>query len=557
MRPRVLAWAGVAAAAIAGILTSVAPAAAAGPPIAHPLGRFTVNQYAGLRVAPDAVHVDYVVDLAELPAFQARSEQVDTDGDGAVSAAENARYAETTCTASAGLLRLTVADRAAPLAVDRSAVTFPAGEGGLDTLRLECTLRAGVTVSDSATVTFRNDAYADRVGWREITATGDRMALTSSDVPDESVSGRLGAYPEDPLAEPLDVRSATLVARPSADAVPAADTVLAAPRQAADRLTAAFTGVVERQRLTIGIGLLGIVLAMVLGAAHALAPGHGKTVMAAVLIGERGTWRQAAVIAGSVTVTHTAGVLVLGAALATSLTFAPQRLYGGLAAVSGVLLAVVGVGLMRRALYARKHNQGHSHGHGHGHGRHQHGHQQGHQHGRQQEHEHDHQQEHEHDHQQEHEHGHRQEHEHGHQQGHQHGRQQEQEHGHEQGQEHGHEHAHQHGHGHHGPVRLRSLLTLGFAGGLLPSPSAVVVLLGAVALGRPWYGVLLVVAYGAGMAGALISIGLALGRFGPAISRRLPQRFTRWRPALPVLTSGVIVLVGLSLTAQAVLTQAS
>ncbi|WP_328468527.1 sulfite exporter TauE/SafE family protein [Actinoplanes sp. NBC_00393] len=607
---RLLQRIAVACAVVIGLLIAASPASA------HPLGRFTVNQYAGLRIAAEAVHVDYVVDLAELPAFQARSEQVDTDADGAVSPAEASRYAATACADDAGQLRVTVAGETVPLTVSRSAVTFPPGEGGLVTLRLECALLAAVTVPDPATVTFRNDAHPSSIGWREITATGDGFALTSSDVPESSVSGRLSAYPEDPLTSPSDVRSATVAVRASADAVPAGS-ALAAPRQAVDRLTAAFTGVVERQRLTFGLALLGIALAMVLGAAHALAPGHGKTVMAAVLVGERGTWRQAAVIAGSVTVTHTAGVLVLGATLATSVTFAPERLYGVLAAVSGVLLAGVGLSLLRRALRARKHPH-HDHAH----------------HGVAHDaaapdpdaaaaavHDHDlgggrpetgpvpaatalpGQAAHHgaapgpdapaarHDHERSddrsttatqhgaahaaatpasvvavihqkrtatppsvaaaahHErttappsvaaaahHGHGHSHSHGH--------------------SHPHGHGHQHGHSHHhGPISLRSLLTLGFAGGLLPSPSAVVVLLGAVALGRPWYGVLLVVTYGLGMAVALTSIGLALGRWGPALGRRLPQRLTRWRPAVPVLTAALIVLVGLSLTAQALLAQ--
>src|SRR4029453_12798100 len=114
------------------------------------------------------------------------------------------------------------------------------------------------------------------------------------------------------------------------------------PNRGVARLTAAFTGFIGRQHLGLGLAVLALALAAMLGAGHALAPGHGKTVMAALLIGERGTARQAGVVALTVTATHTTSVLVLGVVLATSLTFAPERLYGWLGVASGLLIAAVG-----------------------------------------------------------------------------------------------------------------------------------------------------------------------------------------------------------------------
>jgi ABC-type nickel/cobalt efflux system permease component RcnA len=94
---------------------------------------------------------------------------------------------------------------------------------------------------------------------------------------------------------------------------------------------------------------------------------------------------------------------------------------------------------------------------------------------------------------------------------------------------------------------------MGLVGGLVPSPSALVVLLGAVALGRTWFGVLLVVSYGAGMAACLVGLGALLARGG-----RLLRRANRGGPwvrrlgkALPLLTSVVIVVVGVGLAGQA------
>src|SRR5205823_984135 len=153
----------------------------------------------------------------------------------------------------------------------------------------------------------------------------------------------------------------------------------------------------------------------------ALAPGHGKTVMAAYLVGQRGSMRQAALIGLTVTATHTAGVLALGLALSVSSLVAPERLYPWLGLASGVLLAFIGAGLLRRAVRARKHRHAHHHHH------------------------------------------------------------------------HGHDHDHGPDHdGEAAPVRTRALVAMGFAGGLVPSPSALVVLLGAMALGRAWFGVVLV-----------------------------------------------------------------
>ena len=156
----------------------------------------------------------------------------------------------------------------------------------------------------------------------------------------------------------------------------------ARPERGTDRFAAAFTGLVARQDLTIGFALLALGAAVVLGALHALAPGHGKTVIAAYLVGERGSLRQAATLGMSVTVTHTAGVLVLGLVLSGSTRFVPERVYPWLGVASGLLLAAVGLGLLVRArrrgssglTFAHGHTHHHGHGHGHaGHDGHHHG----------------------------------------------------------------------------------------------------------------------------------------------------------------------------------------
>jgi ABC-type nickel/cobalt efflux system permease component RcnA len=100
----------------------------------------------------------------------------------------------------------------------------------------------------------------------------------------------------------------------------------------------------------------------------------------------------------------------------------------------------------------------------------------------------------------------------------------------------------------------RALVALGFAGGLVPSPSAVVVLLGASALGHAWFGVLLVVAYGAGMAATLTGLGLFLLRARRSVDRRVALRRPGWAALadrlLPLATASLIVAAGLLVAAQ-------
>ena len=515
-RRRLTARAGVLAAVLLGLLLLPAGAAAA-----HPLGNFTVNRAGGIRVQPDQVLVDYVVDMAEIPAFQTR-QTVDADADGEVGGAEAASWRQLQCRRVAAKLSAEVDGRPLRFTVAGSRLAFPPGQGGLVTLRLECDLAADAAVGGgSHTLRYRDGNADGRIGWREVTAAADRTTLEAADVPARSPSARLTAYPEDLLRSPLDQDRATVRYRPGGPALRGEPGPAGGGGRpvGVDRATAAFTALVARQQLTIGFALLAVALAGVLGAAHALAPGHGKTVMAAYLVGMRGSVRQAAVVGATVTATHTAGVLVLGAVLSASQVLAPERVYPWLGLASGLLLAAVGASLLSRTLRNARH--GHTHAppadqhadpaHGHG----------------------------------------------------------DDDHapngpgpkGHGSGPT-GHEHPHASGHHHHGPgggattgvMRTRSLVALGFAGGLVPSPSAIVVLLGAIALGHAWFGVLLVVAYGAGMAATLTGLGLLLLRARRTVDRRAALRRPGWAAAvgrvLPLAIASLIVLAGLVVAAQ-------
>ncbi len=497
-------WATAALLALAAALIGVAgaPAArAAGAPL-HPLGNATTNQYVGLRVAPDQLAVDYVLDLAELPAYQMCSAEFGAAGC-SPGAAEAAAAAARQCAEIAGQLTVRVAGPVVPLRVGGSSLTFPLGTAGLLTARFECALAAAVRLPAGAAVQLENPAHPGTVGWREVTAIGDRMTLQSSSVPAESASARLTSYPDQLLSSPPDVRSADLVLVPGGPAAePAAGVATPGSGESSpatrgvDRLSMAYTALVARQQLTAGFALLAVVLAVGLGCLHALAPGHGKTVMAAYLVGSRGSARQAMTIGLTVATTHTVGVLVLGLVLSASAAVAPERVYPWLGMASGLLLAIVGVGMLRRAVRVVRHARAHPHSHGPGHA-------------------------------------------------------------HDHGRSHGHSHPHGHHHDHAGTVspgpRLRSLIGMGVAGGLVPSPSALLVLLGGIALGRPWFGLLLVVAYGLGMAGLLAALGLLLARSRAVLDRRArtATRTRSWRlagglaRALPVGTAALVLAVGL------------
>ncbi|WP_239329974.1 nickel/cobalt transporter [Frankia sp. CiP3] len=497
-------WPAVAMIALA---FAVLPAGAAS---AHPLGNFTVNTSSVLRVQPDQVRVDVIVDMAEIPTAQSRP---------AIDAAGAETWREQECGRIAGQAELTADSRVRPLEPTTATLSFPPGAGGLSLLRLVCRYTAE-TGDTPASVRYTLRAYTDRVGWRETVALGDRTTLVASDVPARSPSGLLASYPADPLSSPSDVTSATLRVRPggppAVDPLDGRESTAVSPGgtgPGGSGLTARFTELAGRRALSFGMGLLAVALAVGLGTVHAFAPGHGKTVMAARIAGNRASRRELALMALAVTVTHTFGVLLLGMALTVSTDLAPERLYPWLGVASGMLMVSLGVALLRSRLAFRRisheyhdHNGGRAHpagadGHAHAHAHVD---------------------------------------SHGHGDGH--------------GHDHRHDHGHTHGgrwHSHPSPAgtpKLRGLLAMGFAGGLVPTPSAVVVLLGAVALGRAWFGVVLVFAYGVGMALALVGIGILLDRAHRPLLRRASSaapRFTavatRWAP---VATAGVIVVAG-------------
>ena len=276
------------------VVVLLAPASAT----AHPLGNFTVNRYAGIQLTPGEVRIDYVVDMAEIPTVQVRP-QVDADDDGAISDAERSAWALSTAAEIVTNLSLTIDLEPVALEVVSATMRFRPGQGGLDVLRLEATF-AG-PASDEGELAFADANFEDRVGWREITAAGaDGTRILGSDVPAQSITNGLLSYPQDLLSSPLDVREVTVTFEPgvASPAVPVAGDGSATAAQP-DQVGGAFAGLVGR---TGPFMVVALFLAFAFGALHALGPGHGKTLMAAYLVGAGGKARHAVGVGASVAV---------------------------------------------------------------------------------------------------------------------------------------------------------------------------------------------------------------------------------------------------------------
>ena len=455
----------------------LAPAAA----MAHPLGNFTVNRYAGIQLAPGQVRIDYVVDMAEIPTVQVRP-QVDANDDGVISDAERSAWAATAAAEIASNLALTIDRERVALEVVSAAMRFRPGQGGLDVLRLEATF-AG-PAPETGSLAFTDGNFEDRVGWREITATGaDGVAITGSDVPVRSMTDGLLSYPEDLLSSPLAVREASVSFEPgSAGAVSGDGVGETASAGRPEPVAGAFAGLVGRTGPFMAVALL---LAFAFGAMHALGPGHGKTLMAAYLVGAGGRVRHALGIGASVAVMHTASVLALGFVVLTATqVFAPERVYPWLGLVSGLIALGLGASLLVMRLGAWS-DRSHAHPHDHAHP---------------------------------------------------------------------HADAFAGGEGHaHPQIRVlsrRGLIALAVAGGILPSPTALVVLLGAVAVDRVAYGLALIGAFSLGLAAALVVVGFAALKARDAVSNRLSGTVAR---LLPVVSASAIAVAGLLLTVRGVL----
>jgi nickel/cobalt exporter len=404
--------------ALAALLV-LAPAAAA-----HPLGNFSINHLAVVSTGGGEVRVHYVLDQAEIPTFQER---------GLSEAAVLARKRDEV------RHRLSAFADGRPLALTASPgrLAHRPGQGGLPTTRVELDLvghaapRSSVRVADAT--------FPGRVGWKAVLAAGQR-----------DPTRRLTTYPKAVLSSPSDVRAATFHVRAGALVVPQRAAVHTSGDRSGD---GGFTKLFDDAAAGRGVLLLLLLAAFGWGALHALSPGHGKAMVAAYLVGTRGTARDAVALGATVTVTHTIGVFALGfVTLGLSAYVLPEDLYPWLNLVSALLVLGVGAAVLRK----RRHH-----------------------------------------------------------------------------------------HHHHDHLTSKGIVAMGASAGLIPCPSALVVLLGAIAQHQVGLGLVLITAFSLGLAATLTGLGILVVR---AARVPLPPRAAA---VLPALSAALIVLVGIVMTAKA------
>ena len=566
--------------------------------IAHPLGNFTTNTAIHVELTPERVEVVYVVDLAEIPALKARQELGASSGPVPPAAAD--RWRDKRCGSIAQSLDITRSGIPVALTPTGGArLAFPPGQAGLTTLRLECRLQAASGTSSVGPVTLVDRNYPDRLGWREISVSGDGVSI-AGDVANVSPTDLLLRYPKEAVRAPLRQLGASFDVSPAnpSEASSPSGTVVVSPAAAGrgnDGLTQRFQSLLDHRRVTPPFAAGAMLLAVFLGGLHALAPGHGKTIIAAYALGRQGRTADIIAIGGTVAATHTVGIMVLGVLVSATTVVSPDRSLRWASVVSGVLVIGVGFMLLRTRLrgFRRPGHRGaasfdtspdhHPHPHPHDHPHHRHDHDDTHDH------------DHPHDHPRDHRHGDSPSHDRNQQHDHDHPHDDTHDHDHPCDHDDSHDDPHEHGpvlaptadaatrvhpddprfivtsHAHGGwshdhvlpapgsVVRRRELVMMGLAGGLVPSPSALVVLLGAIAVGRVPFGVALVVAYGIGLAATLVGAGLLIVRFERGLrgwSSRLSTpagaRLNAVTNALPLVSGFAIAGAGVLLLARSV-----
>ena len=469
------------------LMIFVALALSAADADAHPLGNFTVNHLTQVAVADTGVQLRYILDIAEIPTFQARHQ----------TRAQILRRARQEI---AHRLVLTVDGRRVALRSTGTALlSFPRGQGGLNTTRIELSLRAPAT--GARVVQLHDATYPDRLGYTALVARPGRGTAVRSTVSSEDPTRGLRTYPPSAVQRPLDQRTATLKAREG-------DATVTAPRFAGgDTVTTqsgagdGFAGVFEDAAAGKTALALLLLAALGWGALHALSPGHGKAMVAAYLVGTKGTSRHAVALGAVVTTTHTIGVFALGLiTLLLAQYILPEDLFPWLTLTSGLLVVAIGLTVLRTRVSYHHAQRAHGHAHenepahGHSHDQHDHGH----------------------------------------------------------NPAHVHDHAHgPRGHRHDVPdtITWKGLIGMGASAGLIPCPSALVVLLGAIAQHQVALGLLLILTFSVGLAATLTALGLLVVHTRRVTTRlNVPQRLIT---ALPAASALAIVGLGCALTLQA------
>lgn len=460
---------------------------------AHPLGNFSVNQYSRLEVGKAEIKIRQVLDLAEIPTFQLKSD-IDTDKDGVFSQTELDEFGQKISSGYIANLFLSINGQQIEIRETGRQVKVETGAGNLETLKIMWDLFAPVSASaEQNKVAFQNNNYSERLGWREIVVNRTSgIEVFDSTAFGSGITDELKAYPEETLSSPLGERAAVFSF--TRGSFPDG----AKPLQNRD---GHFTSAIQKDRLTDLISvpeitpvvaLLGLLLAFGLGAFHAMSPGHGKAVVGAYLVGSKGTPKHAAFLGLTVTITHTLGVFALGLLTLFAANFIlPETIMPFLSFFSGLIVLYIGLTMFKtRLLSALGIREGEHHHH---HGDHSHSHE---------------------------------------------------DHHHQDHDNFTHTHdGHTHTHLPPDQITWKGLVALGVSGGLLPCPSALVLMLSAISLGRVGYGIVLTIAFSFGLAATLTAVGLAFLYVGKLFNGTKISQNPLVR-SLPVVSAFVIACLG-------------
>lgn len=525
---------------LASLLFVFLAAGAPRPGAAHPADEANVYHYLWVETRPAEVELQHATVVGGL-LVQAVWPEIDRNGDDQLSEAEQRAYAEQL----AGQLRLRVEGR--PTRWELADHVFPSKEEffGRNMAAITLRLRARLPKlgSDPLLLTLRDDTFSTfpgvfpqpvikpgRLSAGEPLVTEDGRVL-------EFQLAAAGVRLEHPLKErPGAPGAAGPTPEPGkpglqdAPIFPERGKVLYAPEGGRSE-TSQLKDLLHRPLSPMLIAL-GLGAALLAGMVHALSPGHGKSMVAAYLVGTRGTAWDAVVLGIVVTITHTLGVYVLGfLCLWLTRQIRAEIVGHWLSLTSGLLVLGMGFWLFQRGLLAyhgirplpgHTHGPGgHSHGHGHSHGAHSHSHEA-------------------------------------------------HSHSHERGA--GHEHAPDHAPAETAPAtgkppsdaplesysaagpaadrsaERRGLIWLGIAGGIVPCFDALAILIAAVNLRRIEFGLALIAAFSVGMALVLVAIGILFVK-----AKSVMERFTGeapWVKALPAVSGAVLALLGAWLTFQ-------
>lgn len=518
-----------------------------GVAFAHPMGNFSLNHYSKITLLDDRITIQYFLDLAEIPAYQEMQQ-------GGITATVNdpavTRFVATRGGELALGLHLTLDGKPLPLRLRSSGVIFPPGAGGLPTMKMGFVYDAAypdAMVRTHAMLHYADNNYAGHTGWKEIVAVASAGSLLKSSVPATDRSAELNNYPNDLLSSPPQDLAASLEAT-----LPAIAMAVSPAPKPLSRLTKAsveasvidyhsnttseikpgsrepasapvvptfksgepasapsptvqlkgnqqqtsrsrFTELITAQHLSPWFLFTAALIAMGLGALHALEPGHGKTIVAAYLVGSHGTARHAILLGMIVTASHTAGVFALGAVtLYASRYIVPEQLYPWLGILSGIAISGLGCYLFLRRLSGIATDHSHVSGRSHSHWifskRYI--------------------------------------------------------------EENAESDAPRNQDAPIKRVSLTQLFTLGITGGIIPCPAALIVLLSAFALHRIALGFFLIVAFSLGLAAVLIGFGMVMvyARHFLTYLQIDGPLTTRW---LPLASSAFITVLGLVMAVQA------